>query len=325
MVKIPRTLIALPLATILAGCGALTAENNVAELQQAPRVGSPFTAALAEEYREFSLFESEQMYDWPDADHFARKGLAAASGTVVEPERVENWNLPAGKVDELSNARTRLVTVLDAGARDRAPELAARAQGSYDCWVEQQEENHQPDHIAACREKFEQAMAELEKPQPAAAPASDRLYRVLRFRFVGADAGSAGHSARGAQDHPRTRPGAHLDHRSCGPQWGQCLQPGAVDGAAPRPCVMPWLTVACRLPTSQCSPRAKPTHWFRRRTASVNRRTGGWKSSSNRPVARQINLRRNGMEGHHRPSGVPLSVPGRSLRKLKTPPATGGA
>lgn len=170
MVKIPRTLIALPLATILAGCGALTAENNVAELQQAPRVGSPFTAALAEEYREFSLFESEQMYDWPDADHFARKGLAAASGTVVEPERVENWNLPAGKVDELSNARTRLVTVLDAGARDRAPELAARAQGSYDCWVEQQEENHQPDHIAACREKFEQAMAELEKPQPAAAP-----------------------------------------------------------------------------------------------------------------------------------------------------------
>jgi OOP family OmpA-OmpF porin len=55
---------------------------------------------------------------------------------------------------------------LDAGARETNPELAARAQARFDCWVEQQEENHQPDHVAACRDEFLRAMEELEA-QPA--------------------------------------------------------------------------------------------------------------------------------------------------------------
>ncbi len=38
--------------------------------------------------------------------------------------------------------------------RDSNPAIAARAQARFDCWVEQQEENHQADHIAACRTDF---------------------------------------------------------------------------------------------------------------------------------------------------------------------------
>jgi OOP family OmpA-OmpF porin len=49
--------------------------------------------------------------------------------------------------------------------------VAARAQAKFDCWVEQQEENHQADHIAACRDEFLAAMEELEgKPMPADVP-----------------------------------------------------------------------------------------------------------------------------------------------------------
>src|SRR3546814_7413405 len=72
----------------------------------------------------------------------------------------------------MSQGRERLMPMRDSGARESKPQLAAHAQGSFDCWVEQQEENHQPDDIAACRGEFLEAMAELEKqPEPAPAPA----------------------------------------------------------------------------------------------------------------------------------------------------------
>ena len=36
----------------------------------------------------------------------------------------------------------------------------------YDCWLEQEAEGIQPDHIKACKEQFTAALAELEKPFP---------------------------------------------------------------------------------------------------------------------------------------------------------------
>ena len=142
----------------LTGCA-----SNIEQLRNTtPSGGTAFTQALASEYRDFTLFEADEMYDWPDADYFARKGLAAAGGEVVLPEDLANWDLPQSHVGELSDARSRLISVLDGGARDSNPTVAARAQAKFDCWVEQQEENHQADHIAACRDEFLAAMEELE-------------------------------------------------------------------------------------------------------------------------------------------------------------------
>jgi OOP family OmpA-OmpF porin len=124
--------------------------------------GSPFTQALTEEYRSIVAFEADEMYDWPDADKFAEKGLRAAAGEVVMPEELSDWMLPGDTADDLAEGRNRLLVVLERGARDQHPELAARAQGRFDCWIEQQEENHQPDHIAACRDDFWAALEELE-------------------------------------------------------------------------------------------------------------------------------------------------------------------
>ena len=162
---------------LLAGCA-----SNIEQLRNTtPSGGTSFTQALASEYRDFTLFEADEMYDWPDADYFARKGLAAAGGEVVLPEDLANWDLPQSHVGELTDARSRLISVLDSGCqdsngnviscRDGNPTVAARAQAKFDCWVEQQEENHQADHIAQCRNEFLAAMEELEgRPMPADVP-----------------------------------------------------------------------------------------------------------------------------------------------------------
>lgn len=154
-------------AALLAGCAGPTID----EFKSAEASGSPFTQALTEQYRETVSYEADAMYDWADAAYFARKGLRTASGEAVEPETLDDWNLPAGSVDELQSARGRLAKVLGEGARESHPQDAAVAQAKFDCWVEQQEENHQPEHIAACRDGFMTTVAELEsKMSPAITP-----------------------------------------------------------------------------------------------------------------------------------------------------------
>jgi OOP family OmpA-OmpF porin len=161
----------------LAGCSSDI--EQVRNVQ--PTGGSEFTRALAEEYKQFAIFEADTRFDWPDAGYFARKGLAAANGEVVLPEDLANWEIPVGMVDELSSARARLITVLDAGARDTNPVLAARAQGRFDCWVENAEENHEPMAIQACRDEFYTALEQLETPPapPVAEPVAPEVYIVL--------------------------------------------------------------------------------------------------------------------------------------------------
>lgn len=158
-------------ALLAALLGACTTGYDIEKLRTAEPQGSAFTEALTAEYRDFTVSEADAMYDWIDADYFARKGLEASRGVVVEPEPVGAWDLPGDKVAELTNARATLTALLADGARDRAPAQAARAQGAFDCWMEQQEENHQPTHIARCRDAFHDAVAEIEAamaPQPEA-------------------------------------------------------------------------------------------------------------------------------------------------------------
>jgi len=158
---------------ILAACSVT---GNLEQLQSTAPKGTPFTQALAKEYQKFAEFEAYMMKDWMDQDHFATKGLRAAKGELVLPEELANWDIPADKVDELANARSRLIKALDAGGRGDHPTEAAIAQAKFDCWVEQQEENHQLEHIAACKREFLAAMLVLEtaaavpEPEPAPAP-----------------------------------------------------------------------------------------------------------------------------------------------------------
>lgn len=144
------------------GCTAVKGFEDVEALNEFHAVGSPFTQALAAEYRNFSNYELDRMYDHPDALHFTRKGLAAAQGTPVLPEPVTDWNLSPEYILELGTARGELINILNSGAREIAPKEAAIAQVKFDCWVEQQEERWQKGDIAACKSRFYEALKALD-------------------------------------------------------------------------------------------------------------------------------------------------------------------
>ncbi len=146
----------------LSACSGYESFSEVEALNEAQAVGSPFTQSLAGEYREYSNSELKQMFDYPDALHFARKGLAAAAGETVLPEPVTDWNLLPEHIEELGSARGRLMVAFDLGARETEPALSAKAQAKFDCWIEQQEENWQAKDIGACKSQFMDALAQLE-------------------------------------------------------------------------------------------------------------------------------------------------------------------
>ncbi len=165
------------------GCTAFSSFSEVDALNEAQAVGSPFTQALASEYRLYANNELDDMFDYPDALHFARKGLAAAAGDTVLPEPVSDWNLSEEHIQELGAARGRLINAYDLGARETVPELSARAQAKFDCWIEQQEENWQDNDIQACKSEFLDIMNQLEGSLGAApaAPIAEPVAELSPF------------------------------------------------------------------------------------------------------------------------------------------------
>ena len=157
-----RSLVMAGLVVTLGACTNFDQHSEIDALNEVQPVGSPFTQYLAEEYRVFANSEMHDMMDYPDALHFARKGLATASGEVVMPEPISDWNLLPHHMEELSTARGRLIVAFDLGAREVAPQQAAIAQARFDCWIEQQEENWQADDIAGCKSQYLQAISALE-------------------------------------------------------------------------------------------------------------------------------------------------------------------
>jgi len=157
----------------------------------APTNPTTFTQGLAMEYSGFatslaSTPMTTQTGDWVDADYFSRKSLKADGGEMVLPENNGNWLVPLevgyGFRTQLTDGRKRLITVFDAGSRDRAPALSARAQVRYDCWVEQMERDWQLGSKGTCRSEFLAALDELEGgPKSAAvvAPSAARGYNVF--------------------------------------------------------------------------------------------------------------------------------------------------
>jgi OmpA-OmpF porin, OOP family len=206
MTKLMRAMarpVLLGLVLFVAGCSSWSFEPamrgnvdfapfNLAQLKEvAPAKPTNFSQALTADYYSFATTLQDEIKDWADADYFARKGLAAARGQVVPPERNSNWAIPLEYYEkfrtQLSESRERLVRALDAGGRERMPLVAARAQVSYDCWVERMEDDWQSALDGPCHKQFLAALTELEgklqpAAQPAVAPEPTREYRVY-FEF----------------------------------------------------------------------------------------------------------------------------------------------
>lgn len=157
--------------TLSACTGGGYSENDA--LNKAQATGSPFTQQLTAEYKAFSNYLLQNLKDYADSVHFSRKGLSSAAGENVMPEPVNDWNLAAAQIPPLSNARARLISAFDRGAREIIPGQSAVAQARYDCWIEQDEGSVNDTNKKGnldCQAQFEAAMAAVEAALPAAAP-----------------------------------------------------------------------------------------------------------------------------------------------------------
>ncbi len=156
MKLVNRTFLPWVGAVLLAGCGV---QLEVAE--EAEPKGTDFSKSLYEGYLELSRDEYQEG-DYRDSDTFAERAITAAGGAAPQPESLSARTLPADQVSLLAEARDRLLGLLQEGGIERLPQEAAKAQIKFECWMQEQEENRQPDDIAACRTDFFDAMASLE-------------------------------------------------------------------------------------------------------------------------------------------------------------------
>ena len=188
------------LAALLGACYSMELEG----VQGLDPQGSEFNTQLYAGYIELSSNERAE-YDYRDSDRFAMKAAVAARGDDVRPSAVEDRRIAADKVEELSKARARLMAMLYGGGKNKAPISAARAQISFDCWMQEQEEGHQPGDIADCRNAFygsvvtaEVALRPAPPPAPEPAPAPEPepepsyvTYYVVFFEFDSSELSNA--------------------------------------------------------------------------------------------------------------------------------------
>lgn len=168
---------------ILSVAACAVGPYDTGELTELTPPDSPFLQELSREY--VALGDRERAeYDWPDTARFYGRAIRAAKGEALAPEALDDRALSGGAREELSEARARLVALFAAGGRSVAGPLSARGQAGFDCWMQEQEEGHQADDIAACREIFLAAVASLEAAVDGALvvllPDSDGAVGVIR-------------------------------------------------------------------------------------------------------------------------------------------------
>lgn len=163
---------------------ALTAcaGQQVGTAAKTPADSTEFDNALSAGYLRLAQAEYAEG-DYIDSDYFALQSMAAGDPqkVVAVPEPTTR-ELPQADAIYVQTAYTELTEVLDAGARVKVPQLAASAQIAYECWIQELEENDQPEHIAACRDQLDglipalrNAIAEAPKPKPA----KGKLFKVM--------------------------------------------------------------------------------------------------------------------------------------------------
>lgn len=170
--RFPTLVVIGLVAPILAACGTV----DLNEVKSMTVTSSPFSKALHMEYIDLAFAEADES-DWNDANYFGAKALQVANGmSLPGPQPVGERDIPSEVQAEISSLYKALINRLDYG-RSNKPKEAARAQAMFDCWLQEQEENFQPEDIAACRTAFKTAFAALKKPAehkmaaPAPAPA----------------------------------------------------------------------------------------------------------------------------------------------------------
>ena len=122
--------------------------------------GTAFQKELYVQYVRLAKLEADES-DWIDAAFFNGRARRAAMGENFGPQEISERDEPKSAIPLLEASRERLNEAFSEGMDVFKPVPAARAQAAFDCWLQEQEENIQPDDIAACRNDFMAALREL--------------------------------------------------------------------------------------------------------------------------------------------------------------------
>ncbi len=147
--------------------------SNAAPQDIEPAAGhSPINTYLAQDYYELARYENDKSFDYKAARDYTNKAMLASKGAATQPSRLSSYDIPASMVPELTQARRDLMTALKEQNLPENQQYLAKAQTSFDCWLERAEEAADEKHYAQCKSDFEQAMALLVMPAAGVATTS---------------------------------------------------------------------------------------------------------------------------------------------------------
>ena len=150
---------------LVAGGNACT---TVLPPERTEALGPPFNDALKTGY--LQLADSRWQEGSWEVLHFRDKARQAMLGDAVWPDDPTHARVPASFRPELAQERDRLLNFLDGGARVLAPQDAAMAQVSFDCWLSEVKDSKRLE--SECRDAFLASLQETEQAVVATLPAS---------------------------------------------------------------------------------------------------------------------------------------------------------
>lgn len=146
----------IALGDLLAAC-----TNNTDEIAKMSVKGGDYEKGLHMGYIKLAKSEHSES-DWADASRFEDRAKLAAIGKPTAPEMVSARAIPKKHMKPLTAGYERLTAAMAKGGALKSGKHAAAAQTSFDCWMQEAEENLQPKHIDACRNNFYGAISLLE-------------------------------------------------------------------------------------------------------------------------------------------------------------------
>jgi OOP family OmpA-OmpF porin len=158
MAKLLLFLAAISVPLFLAACSGM----QLGKADNVEPQGTLYQVSLYKGYLEQARIEFAEA-DYKDSDRFADRAIFVGAGNNVEPEGLNTRDIPSSARADLRDARGRLTALRGQGAINHLPALMARTQVAFDCWMQEQEENHQPADIAACRGQFFGALTSAEE------------------------------------------------------------------------------------------------------------------------------------------------------------------
>jgi len=161
---------------VVAGVLAVSAcANYDIEGTKMMKAGDDFSTALQKEYIKLAQAEADEG-DWSDAGFFNEKALAAVKGENVTAQDPAERDMPADSLSDVNKARSAVIVAVITN-KGSNPTMSAFTQAMYDCWIQELEENFQPEHIAECKANMEIGLKALE-PKAAVAPMAKKMAPV---------------------------------------------------------------------------------------------------------------------------------------------------